>query len=169
MLGAFLLVVIGLRQGGVQLMRAGRAHALVFVINVRRRIQRLLQATRPEERRGPPLRVQLPHFAGNLDLTLGADLLHNQAHRKQRSQVVRAQRFQRTGMQRRRHRLGQVGGNVIPGKGNAVGREVVLDGFHAEILSARAGDWHGPRPEFFALRTARARRRAGPSRDRNSA
>jgi hypothetical protein len=70
MLGAFLLVVIGLRHGGVQLVRTGRAHALVLVVNVRRRIQRLLQPARPEERRGPPLRVQLPHFAGNLDLPL---------------------------------------------------------------------------------------------------
>jgi hypothetical protein len=39
-------------------------------------------------------------------------------------------------MQRRRHGLGQIGGNVVPGKGNAFGRQIVLDGFHAQILSA---------------------------------
>ena len=131
-LGAFLLVVIGLRHGGVQLVRAGRAHALVLVVNVRRRIQRLLQAARAKQRRGPPLRIDLPHFAGNLDLPLGADFLQDQAHGKQRRQVVGADGFQRAGVQRRRHRLGQIGGNVVPGMGNAVLRQVVLDGFHAQ-------------------------------------
>ena len=46
---------------------------------MRRRIERLLQAAGAKERRGTPLRVDLPHLAGNLDLPLGADLLQDQA------------------------------------------------------------------------------------------
>jgi nucleoside-diphosphate-sugar epimerase len=33
-------------------------------------------------------------------------------------------------MERRRHGLGQVGGNVVPGLRDAGWRQVVLDGFH---------------------------------------
>jgi hypothetical protein len=43
--GAGDLVVIRLRHRGVRLVAAGGADALVFVINVRRRLQRLLQRT----------------------------------------------------------------------------------------------------------------------------
>ena len=71
---AFLLVVLGLRHGGVQLVRAGWADAFIFVINSRRRIQRLLQPPRADQRRRPPLRVNLPHLSGNLDLALGCSL-----------------------------------------------------------------------------------------------
>ena len=139
-LGAFLFVVVGLRQGGVQLVRAGGAHAFILVVNVRRRIQRLFQAAGAEERRGTPLRIKLPHFAGNLDLALLAHFLQNQTHGKQRRQVVGTERLQGSWMQRRRHRRGQIGGNVVPGKRNAILRQVVLDGFHAQILTAeRAG------------------------------
>src|SRR5208283_5173082 len=53
------------------------------------------------------------------------------AHGKQRRQVVRSDRLVRTRVQRRRHRLGQIGCNVVPGFGNAVLRQIVLDGFHA--------------------------------------
>ena len=73
------LVVVGLGNGGVGLVRAGRADALVLVVDVGRRVQRLLQAARAEQRRGTPLRVDLAHRAGNLDLALGADLLQDQA------------------------------------------------------------------------------------------
>ena len=131
-LGAVLLVVKGLRDGGVGLVRAGRADALVLVVDVRGRVERLLQAARAEERRGTPLRVDLAHRAGNLDLALGADLLQDEAHGKERREIVGAERLQRAGVQRRRHGLGQVGGDVVPGERDAALRQVVLDGFHAQ-------------------------------------
>jgi len=84
MRGAFQLVVVGLRHGGVQLVRTGGADAFVLVKDLGWRIQRLFQAACAEERRGAPLRVGLPHRAGDLDLPLGADLLQDQAHGKQR-------------------------------------------------------------------------------------
>ena len=52
-----------------------------------RRIQGLLQAAGAIERRGTPLGVDLAHFAGNLDLALRADFLHDQGHGKERGQV----------------------------------------------------------------------------------
>ena len=136
-LGAVHLVVIGLRQGGVQLVRAGRAAALVFVIDVGGRIQRLLQTAGAEERRGTPLRVQLPHFAGNFDFPFVADLLQDQAHGKERGEIVGAERLEGSGMQRRSHRRGQIGGEVVPGKRNAVLRKNILDGFHAENSNSK--------------------------------
>ena len=87
---AFLLVVPGLRDGGVELVRAGRANAFIFVINARRRIESLLKPAGANKRRRTPLRVNLPHLSGNLDLALGADFLKNQRHGKQRSQIVGA-------------------------------------------------------------------------------
>ena len=135
MLGAFLLVVIGLRHSRVQLVRAGRAAALVLVVDVRRRVERLLKATRAIKRRRTPLRINLPHFFGNLDLPLPADFLEDQGHGKQGGQIVRADRLVRAGVQRRRHRLGKVGKNVVPDTGDPVLWQVVLDGFHADILA----------------------------------
>ena len=131
-LGAVHFVVIRLRDGGVRLVRAGRADALVLVVDVGGRVQRLLQTAGAEERRWTPLRVDLSHRAGNLDLALGADLLQDEAHGKERSQIVGAERLQRSGVQRRRHGLGQVGCNVVPGERDAALRQVVLDGFHAQ-------------------------------------
>ena len=75
MLGAFLLVVVSLRHGRVQLVRPGRARALVLVVDVRRRIERLLKPARAVERRRTPLRINLPHLFRNLDLALGAHFL----------------------------------------------------------------------------------------------
>ena len=130
--GAFLLVVVSLRHGGVQLVRAGRADALVLVVDVRRRIERLLKPARAVERRRTPLRINLPHLFGNLDLALAADFLKNQAHGKQRSQIVRADGLMRAGVQRRRQRLGQIGKHVVPDTWNAVLRQIVLNCLHAQ-------------------------------------
>ena len=118
-LGAFHLVVIGLRDGGIGLVRAGGADALVFVIDMGGRIESLLQTAGAKERRGTPLRIDLAHGAGNLDFALGADLLKDKRHGKQRGQIVGADGLVRAGMQGRRHGLGQVGGNVVPRDGNA--------------------------------------------------
>ena len=101
------LVVVRLRHRGIQLVRAGRADAFVFVINTCRRIERLLQAARAHKRRRPPLRVNLPHFSGNLNLALGADLLHDQGHGKQRREIVGTDRLQGSRVQTGARGLGK--------------------------------------------------------------
>ena len=78
-LDARFLVVEGLRDGGVRLVAAGRADALVLVVDVGRRIERLLEAVRPVERAGPVQAVGVADLLGDLDLALAADLLADQA------------------------------------------------------------------------------------------
>ena len=71
-------------------MRAGGRDALVLVVDACRGAERLLQAVRPEQRRRPPLAVHVEDAAGDVDVPLGGDLLHDQVHREQRREVVRA-------------------------------------------------------------------------------
>ena len=139
-LGAVLFVIKRLRDGGVRLVRAGRAYALVLVVDVGWGVESLLQTAGAEERRWTPLRVDLSHRAGNLDLALGADLLQDEAHGKERGEIVGAERLQRSGVQGRRHGLRQVGCDVVPGERDAALRQVILDSFHAQhstVLESR--------------------------------
>ena len=94
-LDAFLLVVVGLRHRGVRLVAAGGADALILEVDVRRGIERLLQAVRADQRRRPPQPIDVAHLFGNLDPPLGRDLLHDDLHREQRRQVVRPDRLSR--------------------------------------------------------------------------
>ena len=66
------LVVVRLRQGRVGLVAAGRAAALVLVVDVGRRIERRLESMRAIERRRPIERVRVEHRLGDLDLAVGA-------------------------------------------------------------------------------------------------
>ena len=108
-----LLVVEGLRDGGVGLVAAGRADALVFVKDAGRRAERLLQVAGAIERRRPPHAIDVAHRPGDLDFALGADFLPDQRHREQRREVVGADRLAGSGMQHRR-RGRQIGGDVVP-------------------------------------------------------
>ena len=65
---ALLLVVVRLRDGGVRLVAAGRADALVLVVDPRPRAERLLEAVRAVERRRAPEAVDVAHLLGDLDL-----------------------------------------------------------------------------------------------------
>ena len=112
---ALLLVVEGLGDGGVGLVAAGRADALVLVVDVRRRIERLLEAVRPVERAGPVQPVRVADRLGDLDLALGRHFLADEGHREERGQVVRSDRAERAGMQVRSRRDRQVGRDVVPG------------------------------------------------------
>src|SRR4029079_123918 len=58
-LDALLLVVPGLRHRGVRLVRARRRDALVLEVDLRRRIERPLEATRADERRRTPHAVDV--------------------------------------------------------------------------------------------------------------
>ena len=60
-LGAGDLVEVGLGDRGVRLVAAGRAGALVLVIDVRRCLEGLLEADRPQQRRRAPEGVNVAH------------------------------------------------------------------------------------------------------------
>ena len=87
---ALLLVVVGLRDRRVRLVRAGRRDALVLVVDARRRLERLLEAARAVERRRPPLPVDRAHLLRDRDEPIGRDLLQDDLHREERREVVRA-------------------------------------------------------------------------------
>jgi hypothetical protein len=111
---AFSVVVVGLRHRGVGLVRAGRAHTFVLVIDTRRGVEQLLEPMRTEQWTGSPQPVDVEDATGNVDVPIGGDFLFDQRHREQGSEVVRAGRLERSGMQRRRRRLGQIGDDVVP-------------------------------------------------------
>ncbi len=119
--GAGLAVVIGLRYRRVRLVRAGRGDALVLVIDVGGGAERPLEAPCPKQRRRPPQRVDLADLVGDLDLGFARDLLLDQRHREDRSEVGRAGRLHRRRAQRRQRLARQVGHQVDP-----VGRDPLL-------------------------------------------
>ena len=77
-LDALLVVVVGLRHGGVGLVRTRGRHALVLEIDLRRRSEGLFQPRRAHERRGTPYLVDLLHLFGNVDVAFGGHLLVDQ-------------------------------------------------------------------------------------------
>jgi hypothetical protein len=99
---------------------------------MRGRIQSLLKPPGAEQRRRAPLRVDLPHFFRNLNLAFAADFLDDQAHGKKRRQVVGANGLMRPRMKWRSKGLGQVRKDVVPNTWNAILRQKILDGIHAE-------------------------------------
>ena len=131
-----LLVGVGLRDGAVRLVRAGRGDALVLVVDARGRIEQPLEPVGAVERRRAPEPVHVAHRLRDLDLGLHRDLLADQLHREDRREVVRPGRLHRARVQRRQRLAGQVGEQVDP-----VGRDAVLGerelglGGHAAILT----------------------------------
>ena len=113
-LGALGRVVVRLRDGGVRLVRPGRRHALVLVVDPRRGVQRLLQPVRPVQRGGPPQPVDVEHLVRDVDEGVGGHFLADQLHREQRREVLRAHRLARARVQRRGRRRGQVRDHVVP-------------------------------------------------------
>ncbi len=97
---ALFLVVEGLRDRGVGLVAAGRAAALVLVIDVGGRIQSLLKPKGTDQGTRPELLVQIPHGIRDLDLPLCRDFLHDQGHREERGEVGRTQRLMSAWVQR---------------------------------------------------------------------
>ena len=87
------LVVVGLGDGGVRLVRAGGRDALVLVVDVGGGIERALEPARAQQRGRAPELVDLANLVGDLDLRLGRDLLLDQRHREQRREVLGAERL----------------------------------------------------------------------------
>ena len=111
---SLLLVVIRLRHGGVRLVAAGWADALVLVEDARLRSRGLLEPARPVERRRTPEAVHVEDLLGNRDLRFLADFLHDQGHREERREVVRPNRFAGARVQHGLRRVRHVGDDVVP-------------------------------------------------------
>ena len=118
-LDALLLVVEGLRDRGVRLVAAGRADALVLVVDVRRRIEGALEPVGPVQRARPVEAVGVADRLRDLDLALGRDLLADERHREERREVVGPDRSEGPRMQVGRRRDRQVRGDVVPGPRDA--------------------------------------------------
>ncbi len=111
---ARLLVVVRLGHRGVRLVAAGRAHALVFVVDPGRGIEEALEPARPVERRRPPQAIDVADRIRDLDRALLAHLLEDQRHREQGCELRGADRLQRPRMQGRRRRPRQIGREIVP-------------------------------------------------------
>ena len=147
---AGLRVLVGLRDRGVGLVRAGGRDALVLVVDPRRRIELGLQAPRAVQRRRAPELVGLAHGLGDLDLRLGADLLEDQRHREDGAEVFGPGGRHRARMQGRQRIAGEVGQEVDPMRRDRVLAEQELRmriGHGRPTLSSAHGHARGrPRP-----------------------
>src|SRR6266481_8271015 len=59
------IVVVGLRNGGIRLMRTGRAHAFILVVDARRSPERLLKTVRAVKRSRTPATIDFAHRLGD--------------------------------------------------------------------------------------------------------
>ena len=123
---ALLLVVVRLGDRGIRLVRAGRRDALVLVVDACRRLERPLEPSSTVEGGRPPLPVHVAHLVGNHDALLGGDLLEDDRHGEERREIVGADRLTRTRMEHGGRRLGEIGGDVVPGLRNVFLLEDVL-------------------------------------------
>src|SRR4051812_50177567 len=89
-------------------MAAGRAPALVLVVNVGRCFERLLETMSAEQRARPVQPICVAHFLGDLDLAILAHDLLDQLHREEWREVGGSDRLSGT---RGKDRGGPGGGN----------------------------------------------------------
>ncbi len=129
-----LAVVVGLRHGRVRLVAAGRADPLVLVVDLRGRLEVLLEAAGAEERARAPEAEDVDDLLGDVDVPLGRHLLPDQLHREDRREVAGRRRFARLRVERRVERGGQVGLDIVPPAGHLLLVEVDL-GLHDQGLS----------------------------------
>src|SRR4029077_76089 len=109
---ALLLVVVGLRQSRVRLVAAGRAATLVLVVDVGRRVERLLEAMCAVERARPVQAIRVADGLRDLDLAILADDLLDQLHREQRREVGWSDRLAGARMKDGRRRRREIRGDV---------------------------------------------------------
>ena len=126
-------VVIGLGDRGVGLVRARGAAALVLVVDARRSIEHTLELVGAKERGRPPQRIGLADPLGDLDVTLGRDLLLDQRHREEWRERLRSDRLVRRRVERRQRSVRHVGGDVVP-----MGRDLGLAEGDLALLHGRA-------------------------------
>src|SRR5206468_7382583 len=105
---------------GVRLVAAGRAHALVLVVDACRGAERLLESPRAKQRRRAPELEDVAHLVGDLDPARLADLLLDQLHREERGEILRADRLAGARVQHGRRGRLEVGLDVVPLRRNVL-------------------------------------------------
>jgi hypothetical protein len=128
-----LLVVEGLGDGGVRLVGAGRAHALVLVVDVGRGVEELLQAAGAEEGGRAPERVDLAHLFRDRDVGLGRDLLADDLLGEDRRESLGPDGLHGRRVERRLQLKRQVRHDVVPGLGDALLVEKELGLLHGNL------------------------------------
>ena len=123
---SFFLVVVGLGDGRVGLVRTGGRDAFVLVVDTRGGTECLLEAVSAEQRGGSPLAVDVEDATGDLDVSVGGDLLQDQFHREQWREIVRTDGVHSARVQGRRRRRRQVGHQVVPNRRHLILRQQVL-------------------------------------------
>ena len=119
---AFLLVVPGLGDRGVRLVRAGGADAFILEVDLGRSAEGLLPSRGPHQRGGAPQLVDLPDLFRDLDHGFRRHLLHDEAHREQGGQVVGTGRLQSSRVEGRRRGRGKISRDVVPRRRDPVFR-----------------------------------------------
>ena len=112
--GASHLVEIGLGNRGVGLVAAGGAGAFVFVVDVRRCLERLLEAHCPQQRCWAPQRVNVAYGLGDFDPPFRTHLLAHQVLRKDGHQRLGRHRLFGARMQRRWQRFRKIRQKIVP-------------------------------------------------------
>ena len=107
------LVVIGLGQCRVGLVRPAGAHAFVLVIDARRRVEVFFEVVGSEQWRGPVLEVLVSNLFGDLNKPVRRHFLGNQGLWKKGAKHLGADRFVGARMQRRQGFVGHVRHNVV--------------------------------------------------------
>ena len=137
-LQALLLGIVGLRDGGVQLVAAGGVVALELVVDLRRGLELLLQTVGTHQRRGPVHLIEVADILGNLKVGGGiVHLLLHQLGAEHTAQLLGGHGLQGAGVQQGCGLVGHVRANIVPifghlilGQVDLVGDVSVLELFH---------------------------------------
>ncbi|OQB37331.1 MAG: hypothetical protein BWY06_02421 [Candidatus Latescibacteria bacterium ADurb.Bin168] len=129
-----LFVVIHLCDGGVQLVAACRARALIFVENLCGRLECLFEPKRPDQRGGAIHPVKGQHLLRDGDFPFSTDFLFDDIHREYRAECLRRNRFARCRVARWRRFVRHVGDDVIPAPRHLSLTQVNLHLFHCFFL-----------------------------------
>ena len=128
-LEALLLGVVGLGDGGVELVGAGGVVALEFVVDVGRGLELLLQAVGPDQGGGAVHLVEVPDLLGDLEIGgLIVQLLLDQLGTEHAFQLLSGHGLEGAGVQEGGGLVLHVGPEVVPGVGHLVLRQVDLVG-----------------------------------------
>ena len=124
-----LLGVVGLGDGGVQLVAAGGVVALEFVVDMCRGAQLLLQAIGAHQRGGTVHPIEVPHVLGDGDIRgMVVHLLLYQLGAEHVAHLLRRHGLQGAGVQQGRRLVLHIRANIVPIPGHLVLREIDLVG-----------------------------------------
>ena len=137
-LDTFLLGVKGLGHGRVRLMRTNRTDALVFVVDMGRCPERLLQAASPKKGSRSPEFIDIADRLRDLNILLLADILSEERCWRKGSEVLGRDRLFGFRVERRHQGHGHIGVDVIPRRGHLAFFQQIFD-LVAHALNPRAG------------------------------